>query len=350
VTAPDRSLVFVAGSGRSGTSLFTGILQRLGFYVPQPEVLADETNPRGFAESRWVVEFHARLLSEAGVQVSDARPSAWGQMAHVALDDGVVRELRKWLGAQLRNADNVIIKDPRLSWFLPLWRRCGEELGAAPRFVTVVRHPAAVIHSKQRVYGTWQSDVARTAGWVNQTLFTERATRNGPRVFVRHDELLEDWTRTVAHVGSVLDLAVVRDAPATSIVRVHEFVDRALDQSRATWGDFDIPAALRKQADGVWELMCRLAADDGAASASLTDSLEAARAAYVELYEEAEAIAQSSVVAARHARHAWKKDRQATRLVRFGARVVPRRYRNKVPVHWRRIIIRALERSGAGSR
>src|SRR5207247_7594273 len=45
-----RSLVLVAGSGRSGTSLFSGILQRLGFYVPQPEVRADDTNPRGFAE------------------------------------------------------------------------------------------------------------------------------------------------------------------------------------------------------------------------------------------------------------------------------------------------------------
>src|SRR5919106_487536 len=105
-----RTLVLVVGSGRSGTSLFTGILQRLGFHVPPPEVPADDTNPRGFAESQWVVDFHSRLLARAGVQVSDARPAAWAELAHVALDTGIQRGLRSWLGKQFRSADDVIVK------------------------------------------------------------------------------------------------------------------------------------------------------------------------------------------------------------------------------------------------
>jgi hypothetical protein len=203
----ERSLVLVAGSGRSGTSLFSGILQRLGYHVPRPEVPADSTNPRGFAESEWVVEFHTRLLTKVGVQVSDARPAAWGHTAEVALDDAVHDELSRWLGKQFRAADHVLIKDPRLCWFLPLWRRCAEEAGVSPRFATVLRHPAAVIESKQRSYGGWQSDVNRTAGWLNLTLFTERATREGPRAFVRYEDLLDDWTRILGQVGEMLDLA-----------------------------------------------------------------------------------------------------------------------------------------------
>ena len=89
----ERSLVLVAGSGRSGTSLFSGILQRLGYHVPQPEVPADATNPRGFAESQWVVDFHTRLLAKAAVQVSDARPAAWSYTADAALDEGAHDEL-----------------------------------------------------------------------------------------------------------------------------------------------------------------------------------------------------------------------------------------------------------------
>ena len=57
-----------------------------------------------------------------------------------------------------------MIKDPRLSWFLPLWRRCAESLGVAPRFVTMLRHPAAVVDSKQRWYGGWQGDVVAHRG------------------------------------------------------------------------------------------------------------------------------------------------------------------------------------------
>jgi hypothetical protein len=330
-----RSLVLVVGSGRSGTSLFTGILQRLGFHVPQPEVPADSTNPRGFAESQWVVDFHTRLLRQAGVQVSDARPSAWSHVADLSLDDRVADELRKWLGGQFKQSDHLIIKDPRLSWFLPLWRRCAEDLKVSPGFATVLRHPAAVVDSKQRSYGGWQGDVSRTAGWLNQTLFTERATREGPRVLVRYEDLLEDWTSSVARVGDLLDLQVIRDAPAASIVRVHDFVDRGLSRSRATWDDFDIPVALREQVDQTWEMVSRIAEgkDDERA---FDEQLDAIRAAYIRLYEDAEAIAQSSLGAAPRG----KTGRNAGIAIRL-ARKVPRRFVDRMPLRWRKAAYRS---------
>jgi hypothetical protein len=334
----ERSLVLVAGSGRSGTSLFSGILQRLGYHVPQPEVPADATNPRGFAESEWVVDFHTRLLAKVGVQVSDARPAAWGYTADVALDDGVHEELSRWLGKQFRASDHVLIKDPRLSWFLPLWRRCAEEAGVTPRFATVLRHPAAVIESKQRSYGGWQSDVNRTAGWLNLTLFTERATREGPRVLVRYEDLLEDWTKTLGRVGDALDLSVVRDAPAASIVSIHEFVDRGLSRSKANWEDFAIPDALREQVDAVWELVSRLVEDDVKDMDALVAELEAVRAAYISLYEDSEAIAQSSIAASPRKRGA--KSTNGGALLRL-ADMVPRGARDKLPLSWRKAAYRA---------
>jgi hypothetical protein len=335
-----RTLLLVAGSGRSGTSLFTGILARLGFHVPQPEVSADSTNPRGFSESKWVVDFHTRLLNRAGVQVADARPGAWALTANVALDESVKQELRGWLEQQFREGDAVIIKDPRLSWFLPLWRTCGEEVGAAVRFATVLRHPAAVVESKQRSYGNWQGEVDRTAGWLNQSLFTERATRNHPRSIVRYQDLLDDWTRIVGRVGEELDLAVVRDAPAQAIVQVHEFVDKSLSRSRATWEELEIPDGLRELADEVWELMSILA-EDGADHGPVIERLEAARAAYIVLYEDAEAIAQSSVVAAR-------RDPRKSGVPGV-VRMVPKSFRRKIPRRWRITVARALDRSRAPS-
>jgi hypothetical protein len=335
-----RTLVLVAGSGRSGTSLFTGILQRLGFYVPQPEVPADDTNPRGFAESQWVVDFHTRLLEKATVQVSDARPAAWARVAELALDSQYGEELRSWLRAQFKEADHLIVKDPRLSWFLPLWRRCAEELAVSPRCATVLRHPASVIHSKQRFYGDWQSDVSRTAGWLNQALFTERATRDLPRVFVRYDDLLDDWTITVARVGSQLHLQTIQDAPASVIVGVHDFVDHRLSRSRATWDDFEIPSGLREQVDHVWDLLSQLV-EGKANSGVLLEELDAARAAYITLYGEAEAIAQSSIAAP------WASAGNGSTLFRVAGRV-PRPLRNRLPLSWRRAAYRAAQRRNAG--
>jgi hypothetical protein len=329
----ERSLVLVAGSGRSGTSLVSGILQRLGYHVPTPEVPADDTNPRGFAESQWVVDFHTALLKRARVQVSDARPSAWAITADLCLEEDVQRQLRTWLEQQFAESGDLLIKDPRLSWFLPLWQRCAEAIGVSPRFVTMLRHPAAVVDSKQRYYGAWQGDVSRAAGWLNLTLFTERATRDAPRVVVRYEDVLEDWTKVVGRIGEALDLSVVRDAPAASLRTVHEFVDRSLSRSRTDWGDLALPSALREQADEVWGLMSALADGD-----DLLERLDAARAAYIALYDEAEAIAQSSLEAARRRGAA-----QATLPVRARiVRTVPRRYRRRIPLHWRQRIVKVL--------
>jgi hypothetical protein len=332
-----RSLLLVAGSGRSGTSLFTGILQRLGFYVPKPEVPADETNPRGFAESQWVVDFHTRMLKRAAVQVSDARPVAWSHVADLTVDDAVGDELRKWLNVQFKEADHLIIKDPRLSWFLPLWRRCAEELEVSPRFATVLRHPAAVIDSKQRSYGKWQGEVSRTAGWLNQTLFTERATRDSQRVFVRYEDLLDDWTSSVARVGDQLELQVIQDAPAAAVVRVHDFVDRNLSRSRAKWEDFDIPMGLREQVDQTWELLSHLAEDKS--DAAVLEQFDGLRAAYIALYEDAEAITQSSIAVSSRG-----SARGGGTVLRV-ARKTPRGLRERMPLRWRMAAYRALHRS-----
>jgi hypothetical protein len=338
-----RSLILVAGSGRSGTSLFTGIVQRLGYAVPQPEVPADDTNPRGFGESQWVVDFHTRLLRRAGVQVSDARPAAWALTAQAGLDAGAEAELREWLAGQLAAAGHLVVKDPRISWFLPLWRRCGDELGASPRFVTMLRHPAAVIDSKQRWYGGWQSEVSRAAGWLNQTLFTERGTRGAPRAFVRYDDLLADWTRAIGDVGHTLDLEVLRDASPAAMRRVHEFVDRGLRRSAADWGRLTVPEHLREQAEDVWLLVSRLASEDDGERQEVCDRLDELRGAYATYYAEAEAVAQSSIAAAR------AKPASPPRPRPWVIRRIPVRYKRRVPAGWRARVARVLE-AGAGSR
>jgi hypothetical protein len=330
------SLVLVAGSGRSGTSTFAGVLQRLGYHVPQPEVPPDPTNPRGFAESRWVVDFHTRLLDGAGVQVADARPAAWPLAARAGLADAVRLELTGWLAEQLRVSRHLVVKDPRLTWFLPLWRRCAADVGVAPRCVTMVRHPAAVIDSKHRSYGGRLGSVARAAGWLNMMLYTERATRDMPRAFVAYDALLDDWTHCVADAGERLDLEPVREAPANAIRAAYEFVDRSLSRSSTDWDSLELPPPLRAQAETAWDLLALLAAGDPRAAA---DRFDATRAAYVELYEQAEAIAGSSIVAAR--RRSQPTDRVPARAARI-VRRVPARYRRRVPLRWRRGIVRAL--------
>jgi hypothetical protein len=309
-----RRVVFVVGSGRSGTSTMAGALQALGMHVPPPEVRADETNPKGFAESKWVVDLHHELLQRCHVQVSDARPSAWYETGKASASGITRARLTDWLGPQFKEAwvtelgeepavNELVIKDPRLAWFLGLWKSAALRTDAQPSYVTMLRHVTEVVGSKQRYYAPGQtgsafSEVQRTAAWVNMMLHTERATREGARAFVRYDDLLTDWTVPLFRVGNTFGLRAVTEASANSMRKVHQFVDPDLHRAHHTWSDLAVPSRLQEIAEESWQALSGLAEPDGD-TADRHDTLDQLREAYVELYDEAEGIASSTADAAR---------------------------------------------------
>jgi hypothetical protein len=291
-----RRLLLVVGVYRSGTSLLAGILGQLGLHIPQPEVEADETNPRGFSEPRWVVDFHKRLLDDRLVTTHDARPAALELTRALSADDEVYTELRDWLRPQLGTAGELVVKDPRNVWFLPLWTRCAADLGVETSFATTLRHPAETLISARRAYGEWQTDASRAAAWVNLMLETERATRGAGRVFVRYEDLLADWAAQVRRMGERLELPALAEADRSRHPGIDEFVDPSLHRNRERWDGLVVPAALREMAEHVWTLMQSLSGSDAEAD---TARFDAARAGYDALYADAERIAQSSIVSAR---------------------------------------------------
>lgn len=340
----DNRLILVAGSGRSGTSLLAGVLKALGGYVPQPEVTADETNPQGFGEPQWVVDLHGKLLRAAGVHPSDARPSAWAKTAEVGRDWDVQRELESWLRREFKNADHLVVKDPRLLWFIPLWRRAGEVM-AAPCFVTTLRHPLEVIKSKQTYYGENWHPNNRVAGWLNTMLFTERATRGSRRTAVRYDDLLADCMQAVAKVGETLDLELLERASPTQMRAASRLVDPSLRRARATWDSLAVDDRLVEMAEETWSLFDRAATKGNLDNPSLKSDLDRLRERYIDLYRFAESVTESSIAAAqrngqprkgsgagtsfRPIRSARRFRRRAMRKVR--QTVYRRRSRNRTP-------------------
>ncbi len=294
-----RDLILVAGSGRSGTSLFANIVGNLGFYVPEPQVKSDDTNPRGFGEPQWVVDQHMALLRRANVHASDARPAAWADTAKICLDEQVSAEVRQWLEKQFSGHDRVVIKDPRLLWFLPLWNRVGGELDANVHVVTVLRHPAEVVSSKSHWYSYMSlTDANRVAGWVNTMLFTERATRECRRAFIRFEDLLEDWTQTIARISTQFDIPSLVNARARNQASADSFVDHSLRRSRATWEDLDAPKALVYLAEQVWEDLLLLAEPGSGDDDAVLSRLDEHREEYTTFYRYAEHVAQSTTMAA----------------------------------------------------
>lgn len=351
-STPDRRVVFVAGSGRSGTSTFAGALQQLGLHVPTPEVVADTTNPKGFGEPQWVIDFHNRLLQRAVVDVSDARPQAWFDTGRLATLEPIRAELSGWLGEQFEHSDELLIKDPRLSWFLGLWRVGAVRCSATPCFVTLLRPPMEVVRSKHKAYGSRPGDINTTAAWINMLLHTERGTRGSQRMFIRYHDLLDDWTVATFRAGEELGLHSVQTAGANSIRRVHNFIDPSLRHMNLTWDDVDVPGWLRDLAEATWQQLNRLAESAGD-TPDTHRTLDQLRAEYTERYSEAEAMTKSTTYAAtrrsaaRTAREIAEQGRRNPKpLVERIAHRIPHETRSRIPAGLRHRARRTIERVG----
>jgi hypothetical protein len=250
----------------------------------------------------------------------------------------VCAELRDWLGAQLQEADAVVVKDPRTGWFLPLWTGASTDLGVEARYVTMLRHPAEILASAAKSYGDWQTPASRAAAWINITLETERATRGNRRAFVRYEDLLDDWPRELSRTAELLDLpALTGHGLRERFPQVDDFVDPTLHRTRVRWDELDVPAGVRDMAEEVWGLLQPLA-DPGGDTAEVHRRLDAARAAFGSLYGEAEAISQSSVTAAKPRR----KPKKPPPAAPDGPPPLRVRLARRVPAPYRRRLRRAL--------
>jgi hypothetical protein len=150
--------------------------------------------------------------------------------------------------------------------------------------------------SKERSYGGRLTTTSRTAGWLNLMFYTERSTRDASRAFVRYSDLLDDWTSVVADMGDRLNQPVIIGASSGAMRAAHHFVDPGLRRSPAGWDDLGVPQRLRELAEEVASALDRLADDPSDVDAQ--QRMDAARVTYGALYEEAEGIALSSILAA----------------------------------------------------
>ncbi|CAN5403840.1 hypothetical protein BH24ACT12_BH24ACT12_01980 [soil metagenome] len=303
--AAQPALVVVVGAGRSGTSSVAGALQALGMRVPQPEVEADPSNPRGFFEPRWVVDFHSELIHEAEIGVSDPRPQAVVQAERVGSRTTHRHRLADWLTGLDEAGDELIVKDPRTSWFQEMWQQAALEAGHSARFLTMLRHPAEVSGSRQTHYRKDESlaarragTITRVAGWVNVNLASEQRHRDHPRAFVRYADLLADWRSTLHGVHERLGLTCAAELDWSGPHAVDDFVDPALRRHDADWADVEVPEQLRDIAEEVWRQLGTLATSD-ARDAQVQKALDELRVDYDLMFADAHALSRKPPVARR---------------------------------------------------
>jgi hypothetical protein len=203
--------ILVLGFHRSGTSMTTRLLDRLGIPLGPPESLlaASETdNPRGYFEPRWLVETNDTLLAALGgrYHAPPALPEGWWERPEL---DPVREYARAQLDASFAGARVWAIKDPRLCLTLPFWQALLAERGDDPAYVLCVRSPLETAASLSR-RGIYAGMGVREWGDVWRA-YTEGAldgTVGADRIQLTYEEQLSDPR------SAVLALAHLAGLPA----------------------------------------------------------------------------------------------------------------------------------------
>lgn len=196
--------IVVLGMHRSGTSLAAQTIHALGAWVGGPDALTpgDMFNPTGHWELRAAVELDDEILHAMSADVSNGAKVDVGVLAPETRREFVDRA--RTVVAPLLGHGPFVLKDPRMSLLLPIWR---EALGE-PVCVIVWRHPLSVARSletRDRL-----PTLRALALWECYKRILLRDSEGLPRILVSYEELVAEPERMVARLLEELTAHGVR--------------------------------------------------------------------------------------------------------------------------------------------
>ncbi len=230
IPAAKPSVLLVLGMHRSGTSALAGTFSQLGLRLGDELMPATaDANPKGYFEHVRVVQAHDRLLAAFGMDWADPRPLPESWMRHPATLQART-ELEELLSRLLAEGGTVVVKDPRLCRFVPLWRELLGSLGVQAHFAFIARHPVEVAASLRRRDG--MSEYRAGLLSLAHQLEAEQATRGASRLFMTYEDLIADWRGQVARCRQAFGEDVVPEGGTGAAV--DGFLDAQLRNHRAT--------------------------------------------------------------------------------------------------------------------
>jgi len=192
-------VVMVLGMHRSGTSALAGTLARLGCATPATLMPANAGNPRGYFESKALMELNDEILASAGSRWQDWRPfdTGWYQSAAAAT---FMRRAKDVFAAEFGRAGLAVLKDPRMCRFASFWLSLLREIDARACVVIPVRSPVEVCESLRRQHGLPIGLGALL--WLRHVLDAEAQSRLEIRSIFRWQDLQADWRGVMAKISA----------------------------------------------------------------------------------------------------------------------------------------------------
>jgi hypothetical protein len=183
---------------RSGTSLLARMLSLMGADLPANLAGPNHANETGYWESLDINAIHEEIFNSLSLSWYELAkfPDSWHKSTAAA---AFRQKMLQLLHRDFPASRLFLIKDPRMSRFVPFWIDVLKEFGARPVFVIAVRNPLEVTDSLGRLYPLLPQQAMLL--WLRYMLDAEQHTRGLTRCFISYDDLLSDWSAAVNRIS-----------------------------------------------------------------------------------------------------------------------------------------------------
>ena len=145
-----KKIICVLGMHRSGTSLLSNIINKLGvFWGNENELMKkNDANPDGYFELSHIITMQDKILDLCGTSWNSCK---WieDDMYHKSEIQIYTKHLKRYLNTiyTKNNIEYFGFKDPRTCLLLPIWKKIFIELNITPIYIWIIRNPEEVSNS-----------------------------------------------------------------------------------------------------------------------------------------------------------------------------------------------------------
>lgn len=183
-----RTVFFILGMHRSGTSALGGVLDILEIKAGSELLPANDTNPKGYFENEKIYWHNENILKHCG--------SCWSDSIFDInrIDKGQFKEFVaqgiEVLQEEFNDYNKFMIKDPRICMLFPIWEEACKQLGLNIKIILPHRNPMEVAESlKSRNHFSVEQGLIL---WLQHFFLAEKYSRNYPRIFLPYSLLIND--------------------------------------------------------------------------------------------------------------------------------------------------------------
>ena len=215
-----QTCILVLGMHRSGTSAFTGLLDLLDVYLGSELMEGTLANEKGYFENNILFKINEKLLAQIN--------SSWDDVFYDEEKLESIKEtdeLQKAIKSEFEYAETFAIKDPRLAFLFPVYKKVLQNLDINIKIILPYRNPIEVANSLHKRDGMPLEKGMLL--WAYHFLLAEKFSRTYDRVFIGFDELMSQSKEVVDAISSKLSLNL-QEKYIQNKKRIDEFLEPSL--------------------------------------------------------------------------------------------------------------------------